>query len=141
MNLIVPILLAFPSLQDAPIAPAQDPPTLEITLQDALRLGTAYSLALQASEAIETGQKTQDSNSAARHLDAVEVVSLEVVSEALCVEGRHEFKFSEFSFLHVSLVAELPLPMELTVLEIRKFRLACSGSRTACVPANTVVYS
>ncbi len=53
MNLIVPILLAFPSLQDAPIAPAQDPPTLEITLQDALRLGTAYSLALQASEAIE----------------------------------------------------------------------------------------
>jgi len=53
MNPLVPIFLALTNPQDAPEPPTQDAPTLEVTLQDALRLGTAYSLALQASEAIE----------------------------------------------------------------------------------------
>ena len=53
MNLLVPILLALPSYQDAPAFTDQDAPTLEVTLHDALRLATSYSLALQASRAVE----------------------------------------------------------------------------------------
>ncbi|MCH2102682.1 MAG: TolC family protein [Planctomycetes bacterium] len=40
-------------LQGPPEAAQRDANTLEVTLQDALRLGTAYSLALQASHAVE----------------------------------------------------------------------------------------
>ena len=50
---LVPILLAMTGLQGPPEAAPRDANTLEVTLQDALRLGTAYSLALQASHAVE----------------------------------------------------------------------------------------
>jgi outer membrane protein TolC len=54
MSPLIPILLGLPSLHLHP-APQDGPvhPPLEITLVDALRLATAYSLALQASESIE----------------------------------------------------------------------------------------
>jgi len=53
MSPLIPLLLAFPSLQDAPAPDAPAAPTLEVTLADALRLATAYSLILQVSETTE----------------------------------------------------------------------------------------